>query len=117
MASPALAAALGTLAASRGALLVVDDIQAGCGRTGTFFSFEPAGIEPDLVVLSKSLSGFGLPMSVLLIRPDRDVWGPGRAQRHLPRQQPRLRHRPGGAGQVLDHAPRCRTTYAAAPRS
>jgi diaminobutyrate-2-oxoglutarate transaminase len=65
------------IARTYGALLVVDDIQAGCGRTGTFFSFEPFGLEPDLVVLSKSLSGFGLPMSVLLIRPDRDVWLPG----------------------------------------
>jgi len=62
---------------SLGALLIVDDIQAGCGRTGTFFSFERAGIVPDLVCLSKSLSGFGLPMSMLLIDPDRDVWKPG----------------------------------------
>src|SRR3546814_8206900 len=42
-------------------ILIADDIQAGCGRTGTFFSFEPAGIKPDIVTLSKSLSGFGLP--------------------------------------------------------
>jgi diaminobutyrate-2-oxoglutarate transaminase len=59
------------------ALLIVDDIMAGCGRTGTFFSFEPSGIKPDLVCLSKSLSGLGLPMSVVLIRPDRDEWKPG----------------------------------------
>lgn len=65
------------IARAHGALLVVDDIQAGCGRTGTFFSFEPFGVAPDLVVLSKSLSGFGLPLSVLLIHPDRDVWEPG----------------------------------------
>jgi diaminobutyrate-2-oxoglutarate transaminase len=58
-------------------LLIVDDIQAGCGRTGTFFSFEPAGIKPDIVTLSKSLSGFGLPFAVTLIRPDLDVWDPG----------------------------------------
>ncbi|MFZ5655095.1 MAG: diaminobutyrate--2-oxoglutarate transaminase [Pseudomonadota bacterium] len=58
-------------------LLIVDDIQAGCGRTGTFFSFEPAGIEPDLVTLSKSLSGYGLPMSLLLYRPELDIWKPG----------------------------------------
>ena len=57
--------------------LIVDDIQAGCGRTGTFFSFEPAGIEPDLVCLSKSISGSGLPMSVLLIRPELDIFSPG----------------------------------------
>ena len=59
------------------ALLIVDDIQAGCGRTGTFFSFEPAGIEPDLICLSKSISGSGLPMALTLIRPDLDIWSPG----------------------------------------
>lgn len=58
-------------------LLIVDDIQAGNGRTGTFFSFEPAGITPDIVTLSKSLSGYGLPMAVTLIRPDLDIWKPG----------------------------------------
>ncbi len=58
-------------------VLIVDDIQAGCGRTGTFFSFEPAGLKPDVVTLSKSLSGYGLPFSVVLIRPDLDVWKPG----------------------------------------
>ncbi len=39
-------------------LLIVDDIQAGCGRTGTFFSFEPAGVKPDMVTLSKSIGGY-----------------------------------------------------------
>jgi len=58
-------------------LLIVDDIQVGCGRTGPFFSFETAGIEPDLVCLSKSLSGYGLPLAVTLIRPDLDIWEPG----------------------------------------
>lgn len=58
-------------------LLIVDDIQAGCGRTGTFFSFEPAGIKPDIITLSKSLSGFGLPFAVTLIRKDLDAWVPG----------------------------------------
>nr|WP_158118625.1 diaminobutyrate--2-oxoglutarate transaminase [Vibrio cidicii] len=58
-------------------LLIVDDIQAGCGRTGTFFSFEPAGIVPDMVTLSKSLSGYGLPMAVVLLKPELDVWKPG----------------------------------------
>jgi diaminobutyrate-2-oxoglutarate transaminase len=58
-------------------LLIVDDIQAGCGRTGTFFSFEPAGIQPDIVTLSKSLSGYGLPMSLVLMKPEHDIWKPG----------------------------------------
>ena len=60
-----------------GILLIVDDIQVGCGRTGTFFSFERAGLEPDMIALSKSISGAGLPMSLLLIRPDHDQWKPG----------------------------------------
>lgn len=58
-------------------LLIVDDIQVGCGRTGPFFSFERAGIVPDIVILSKSISGYGLPMSLLLIRPELDIWNPG----------------------------------------
>jgi diaminobutyrate-2-oxoglutarate transaminase len=58
-------------------LLIVDDIQAGCGRTGTFFSFEPARITPDIITLSKSLSGFGLPFAVTLIKPEYDLWKPG----------------------------------------
>jgi diaminobutyrate-2-oxoglutarate transaminase len=58
-------------------LLIVDDIQAGCGRTGRFFSFEEAGITPDIVTLSKSLSAYGLPFSVMLLRPELDEWKPG----------------------------------------
>jgi diaminobutyrate-2-oxoglutarate transaminase len=58
-------------------LLIVDDIQAGCGRCGGFFSFEEAGLEPDIVTLSKSLSGFGLPLAVTLLKRDLDIWKPG----------------------------------------
>jgi diaminobutyrate-2-oxoglutarate transaminase len=58
-------------------LLIVDDIQMGCGRTGGFFSFEEAGIVPDIICLSKSISGYGLPMALTLIRPELDVWEPG----------------------------------------
>jgi diaminobutyrate-2-oxoglutarate transaminase len=58
-------------------LLIVDDIQAGCGRTGTFFSFEPSGIKPDIVTVSKSLSGYGLPMALVLMSPQLDIWSPG----------------------------------------
>jgi len=58
-------------------LLIVDDIQAGCGRTGSFFSFEEAGISPDMITLSKSLSGYGLPFAVLLIKEEYDRWKPG----------------------------------------
>lgn len=58
-------------------LLIIDDIQAGCGRTGYFFSFEFAAIQPDMVCLSKSLSGYGLPFSLLLFKPQWDQWKPG----------------------------------------
>lgn len=58
-------------------LLIVDDIQVGCGRTGTFFSFERAGIVPDMVCLSKSIGGFGMPFALTLFKPELDVWAPG----------------------------------------
>ena len=58
-------------------LLIIDDIQVGCGRTGKFFSFEDAGIQPDMITLSKSLSGYGLPFALLLIQPEHDQWAPG----------------------------------------
>jgi diaminobutyrate-2-oxoglutarate transaminase len=70
-------ARLAELARKHDILLIVDDIQAGCGRTGAFFSFERAGIRPDIVCLSKSISGYGLPMSLVLIRPELDRWEPG----------------------------------------
>nr|WP_079707873.1 diaminobutyrate--2-oxoglutarate transaminase [Paraliobacillus ryukyuensis] len=60
-----------------GILLIVDDVQAGVGRTGTFFSFEPAGIKPDIVCMSKSISGYGLPFAITLIRPEIDQFAPG----------------------------------------
>jgi len=57
-------------------LLIVDDIQVGNGRTGNFFSFERAGIQPDIVTISKSI-GTGLPMAIVLMRPEIDQWEPG----------------------------------------
>jgi len=65
------------IAKRHGALLILDDIQAGCGRTGGFFSFEEAGIIPDIVTLAKSLSGMGLPFALALLRPELDQWLPG----------------------------------------
>jgi len=58
-------------------LMIIDDIQAGCGRTGAFFSFEFADIEPDIITLSKSLSGFGLPFAITTFRRDLDIFDPG----------------------------------------
>jgi diaminobutyrate-2-oxoglutarate transaminase len=76
-ASPTWLADLKELCARRGILLIIDDIQMGCGRTGPFFSFEVAGVSPDIVCLSKSISGYGLPMALTLFRPELDVWRPG----------------------------------------
>jgi len=64
------------LAKKHGALLIIDEIQAGIGRTGNFFSFDDFGIEPDLIPLAKSLSGMGLPFAMLLIKPEHDIWKP-----------------------------------------
>lgn len=59
-----------------GIILIVDDIQSGCGRTGNFFGFEDAKIKPDMVLISKSISGYGLPMSIVLLKPELDEWKP-----------------------------------------
>jgi diaminobutyrate-2-oxoglutarate transaminase len=69
--------AIAAIARKHGALFIVDDIQAGCGRTGSFFSFEDMGVMPDIVTLAKSLSGMGLPFALTLFRPHLDVWSPG----------------------------------------
>jgi diaminobutyrate-2-oxoglutarate transaminase len=68
---------LSELCQARDVLLIIDDVQVGCGRTGPFFSFEGYGFQPDIVCLSKSISGFGLPLALLLVRPEVDIWRPG----------------------------------------
>ena len=65
------------IAKENGILLIVDDIQVGCSRTGTFFSHERAGIHPDMVCLSKSIGGYGLPFALTLFSPELDIWTPG----------------------------------------
>lgn len=57
-------------------VLIVDEIQTGCGRSGPFFSFERAGIIPDIVTVSKSIGGLGMPMSLVLMKPELDIWKP-----------------------------------------
>jgi diaminobutyrate-2-oxoglutarate transaminase len=57
-------------------LLIIDDIQVGNGRTGPFFSFEEAGINPDIITLSKSIGG-GLPLAIILMKNQYDQWKPG----------------------------------------
>ena len=58
-------------------LMIVDDVQVGCGRTGWFFSFERAGITPDIVTMSKSIGGYGMPFAITLLKPELDLWKPG----------------------------------------
>src|SRR5574340_89450 len=77
VARPEWLLALADLCAERDILLIVDDVQMGCGRTGPFFSFEIAGITPDIVTLSKSIGGYGLTMALTLFKRELDVWGPG----------------------------------------
>lgn len=77
VASPEWLVALKRLCEKHQILFICDEIQIGCGRSGDFFSFERAGIVPDIVVLSKSISGYGLPMAILLIKPELDIWQPG----------------------------------------
>ncbi|MFJ5018711.1 aminotransferase class III-fold pyridoxal phosphate-dependent enzyme [Streptomyces griseoluteus] len=76
-ARPAWLRALASWTRAHGTLLVADDIQMGCGRTGRLLSFETAGIIPDLICLSKSISGYGTPMALTLMRPEYDQWRPG----------------------------------------
>ena len=75
-ASPRWVRRMAEIARKHGALLIIDDIQAGCGRTGTFFSFEEMNVTPDIVTMAKSVSGFGLPMALMLVKPEYDVFGP-----------------------------------------
>jgi diaminobutyrate-2-oxoglutarate transaminase len=77
VARPEWLRAVQDLARQHESLLIVDDIQVGCGRTGRYFSFEEAGLEPDVVVLAKGIGGYGLPLAMLLVKPERDQWKPG----------------------------------------
>lgn len=61
---------IGQICHANGVLLIVDEVQTGCGRTGPFFSFEPAGIQPDIVCLSRTISGSSLPIALTLVRPE-----------------------------------------------
>jgi len=58
-------------------LFIIDDIQTGNGRMGKYFSFEEFGLDPDVVTVSKSLSGVGFPLSLVLVKPEYDIWEPG----------------------------------------
>ncbi|WP_245290912.1 diaminobutyrate--2-oxoglutarate transaminase [Methyloligella halotolerans] len=69
---------LQAFAQSRGALFILDDIQAGCGRTGSYFSFDGMGLDPDIITLAKGIGGFGTPLAMNLVKPEHDKhWSPG----------------------------------------
>ncbi|WP_041524239.1 aspartate aminotransferase family protein [Gilvimarinus agarilyticus] len=69
---------LQALAKEVGALFIIDDIQAGCGRTGSYFSFDELELDPDVICLAKGLGGWGTPMAMNLVKPDVDKhWSPG----------------------------------------
>lgn len=68
---------LESICRKRGILTIQDDIQMGCGRTGPFFSSEHYGLRPDLIVLSKSIGAFGVPLSLVLLKAELDIWEPG----------------------------------------
>jgi diaminobutyrate-2-oxoglutarate transaminase len=58
-------------------LLIIDEIQVGCARTGPYFAFERAGIQPDIFVMAKSIGGMGMPFALTLFKPELDVFAPG----------------------------------------
>ncbi|MFF3406374.1 diaminobutyrate--2-oxoglutarate transaminase family protein [Streptomyces sp. NPDC002742] len=64
------------ITAARSIPLIVDEVQTGVGRTGTFWAVEHSGITPDVMVLSKAIGG-SLPLAVVVYRDDLDVWQPG----------------------------------------
>jgi acetylornithine/succinyldiaminopimelate/putrescine aminotransferase len=66
--SPGYLAAAGRLAHERGALLALDEVQTGLGRTGTFWSYQQDDAEPDMVISGKGLGGGLYPFSATLVR-------------------------------------------------
>jgi len=76
-ARPEFVRRLRTLTAELDIPLIVDEVQTGCGRTGTWFAFEQYGIEPDVIVASKALSGVGAPVALIMYDEKLDTWAPG----------------------------------------
>jgi len=74
---PAYLSALRQIATAHDVIVIADEVQAGVGRTGPFFSFEGSNLDPDIICVSKSISGLGLPMAINLVRRSLDTWSPG----------------------------------------
>ncbi len=60
----------------QGILLILDEVQTGCGRSGTLFAYEQAGVEPDIMTLAKGLGG-GMPIGAVLAKEACAVFEPG----------------------------------------
>jgi acetylornithine/N-succinyldiaminopimelate aminotransferase len=74
---PGFVRALAEKARREGALLVVDEVQTGMGRTGRFFAYEHYGLEPDVVTMAKALAN-GVPSGAVVARPDvAEAFSPG----------------------------------------
>lgn len=95
-AAPGFLRALRALCDAHGLLLILDEVQAGCGRTGTLFAYEQHGVEPDILTLGKGLGGGAAAVgaareeALLVLRARR-------AGRDLLRQSARVRGRRRGA--------------------
>ena len=69
--------AVAQLCKENGSLLIIDEIQTGMGRTGTFFAFEDYQIEPDIITIAKALAN-GIPVGAMLGKAAlADAFGPG----------------------------------------
>ncbi len=58
-------------------VMICDEVQAGFYRTGKLFSFEHFGVTPDIITMSKGIGGIGLPLAILIIKNELDVWEGG----------------------------------------
>ncbi|WP_137290428.1 aspartate aminotransferase family protein [Natronorubrum halophilum] len=65
------------IADDNSALLIVDEIQTGIGRTGEWFASDHFDVTPDAITMAKALGGTGLPIGAMLYHEKFDTWGPG----------------------------------------
>ncbi len=77
VATPEFVRGVATLARTLDVPLIVDEIQTGLGRTGTWWAFQQYDIAPDVVLMSKAIGGIGLPISLMMYDKRLDTWAPG----------------------------------------